>query len=99
MITLPQLELLTQKLYEDSVHINREGTKVLCSNLKRSMNLQNKQAERPGSFRGRQRNSTRNQQNFIANRPNSIPRNNGQNNGQSQMADQLAQALLGLMSK
>lgn len=91
--------ILNSKLFEDSVHINREGTKVLCSNLKRSMNLQNKQAERPGGFRGRQRNSMRNQQNTMGNRPNSIPRHNGQKSGQSQMADQLAQALLGLMSQ
>ena len=35
-------------LYEDTVHINFEGTKILCSNLKKVMNLLNKagQSER-----------------------------------------------------
>ena len=92
-------------LYEDTVHINFEGTKILCSNLKKVMNLLNKagQSERSADGAGRfVRPRSRMNGSFRGDRSGRArqgQQRNVESDQNSLTANQLAQALMGLMGK
>ena len=88
-----------ESLYEDDIHLNKQGTKVLCSNLKKSVF--------GNSFRDQSRDSSigRLRQTAGLSRQNSRQSNRGRGRGNRQyqgnrdVANSLAQALLGVFSQ
>ena len=90
-----------ENLYEDDMHLNKQGTKVLCSNLKKSLFGVTPRNQRDSSVGRQSANFHRQSTGFNRQFNRGRGRNNNNRNfqGNRDVANTLAQALLGAFSQ